>query len=120
MFQKITDQNSQFLLNQKFRQLIEKCWSANPSDRPTFDEIYNRLSRNTEETVYNVFDDEKNESEYYLDDVDADEIFAYVDKIDNNDDSPKIDLNRLIERMNQLERENIELKQKSHRIREEN
>ena len=29
------------------RELIEQCWSENPSDRPTFDEIFNKLANKT-------------------------------------------------------------------------
>lgn len=39
-------------VKEKIQQLIEKCWSPNPKERPTFEEIYNRLSRNIEDSVY--------------------------------------------------------------------
>ena len=50
-----------------YRKLIEKCWSNNPAERPTFDKIV---------------DDLKNNEEYLTDTIDKDEFYNYVDYID--------------------------------------
>ena len=99
------------------KELIEQCWSGNPKSRPTFEEIYNRLSRNIEESLYNVFD--SNDCQYYLDDVDQEEVLQYVDKIENDDDNTKIDLDKFIQKLNecnskigQLSIEKDQMKQK--------
>ncbi|KAK8871627.1 hypothetical protein M9Y10_007362 [Tritrichomonas musculus] len=109
-------------VKQKIRQLIEQCWAKDPKDRPTFEEIYNRLSRNIEESVYNVF--ESGDNEYYLDDVDTDDILMYIDKINDDDENRlKIDLfsfeyeqmkqkiMNLENKVDQLNAENISMKQ---------
>lgn len=66
------------------KKLIEKCWSDNPSDRPTFEEIFYRLAFSQEGSVY---DSNWNEGEfkYYLEDADISEILSYAFEI--NDDS---------------------------------
>ncbi|KAK8839074.1 hypothetical protein M9Y10_032543 [Tritrichomonas musculus] len=52
----------------QFQELIEKCWRKDPKDRPTFDEIVDDLSNNS-----NYITDNINESEY----------FEYIDYIKN-------------------------------------
>lgn len=90
-------------VKEKIQQLIEKCWSPNPKERPTFEEIYNRLSRNIEDSVYNVFEDDQ--SQYYLDDVDTEAILDYLDKIESDDEErSKFDLNQLFTKIEKLEK----------------
>ena len=119
--QKILNENYRpqftFPVKPKIKELIEQCWSGNPKSRPTFEEIYNRLSRNIEESLYNVFD--SNDCQYYLDDVDQEEVLQYVDKIENDDDNTKIDLDKFIQKLNecnskisQLSIEKDQMKQK--------
>lgn len=53
------------------KELIQKCWSACPKERPSFTNIFKKLS---------TFDsDDKNE--YLLDDVDTDEFKFYLEEI---------------------------------------
>ncbi|KAK8860760.1 hypothetical protein M9Y10_012426 [Tritrichomonas musculus] len=52
---------------QCYRELIEKCWSQEPSDRPTFDEILTELKTNPE---------------FITDTVDKDAFFEYVAYVD--------------------------------------
>lgn len=51
-----------------YRNLIEKCWSQNPNDRPTFNDIVDELKKN---------------SEFITETVDKDEYIDYVTHIDN-------------------------------------
>ncbi|KAK8870912.1 hypothetical protein M9Y10_008825 [Tritrichomonas musculus] len=51
-----------------YKQLIEKCWSQDPSERPTFDEIVFQLKNNKEFITEDI-----NEEEYY-------EYIKYIDE----------------------------------------
>lgn len=64
-------------IKESLKKLIIQCWSADPKDRPTFEEIFNKLAFNLEESVYDIFDDD-NEYKYYLDDVDVDDVLCYA------------------------------------------
>ncbi|KAK8875666.1 hypothetical protein M9Y10_005840 [Tritrichomonas musculus] len=52
------------------KNLIEKCWSHDPTDRPNFDEIFDKLIT----------------TDYFLDDVDVKKIRRYVDLITKDDE----------------------------------
>ena len=56
-------------IKQSIKNLIEKCWSQNPTDRPTFEEIFHKLA-------FNIEDNESQNSydEYYLDGVNIDRL----------------------------------------------
>ena len=84
------------MIKKGFQIMIEKCWSANPSERPTFSELYRKLSltgdgsifdlmQNGEDDVIN-YEDEDEEDEisttFCFDSVNFDEIFDYVKKVD--------------------------------------
>lgn len=55
-----------------YKKLIESCWAANPSDRPTFDDILKQLTEN---------------NDFITDTVDEDEFYKYVDYIQNSQTS---------------------------------
>lgn len=57
-----------FQINEYLHELIEKRWNEDPNERPTFDEIFKRLS----------FLNEEEKNEYFLDDVDVDEFVSEV------------------------------------------
>ena len=74
--------------------LIEKCWSENPSERPTFSELFKKLSlcnedyfSELEENTFEptIIDDDDDDHEfnkkYCLDDVNYDELFEYIDEV---------------------------------------
>lgn len=52
--------------NSKMKELISLCWSQNPDERPTFDEIYEKLS---------------SDFEYFEEDANKDEINGYIEKV---------------------------------------
>lgn len=77
-------------IKQSIKNLIEKCWSQNPTDRPTFEEIFHKLA-------FNIEDNESQNSydEYYLDGVNIDRLFEYINSIiDDN-----IDLRKLYQKL---------------------
>lgn len=71
------------------KKLITQCWTKNPNDRPTFEEIYNKLAFNIESSVFDIYESTESDADedinkYYLDDVDVDEILCYTDDINDN------------------------------------
>lgn len=54
-------------INPNIKELIEKCWSNDPDERPSFEELFKKLA----------FEEDK----YYLDGVNADELGFYTDYI---------------------------------------
>lgn len=96
----------EFKVKRSFQRMIESCWSQNPKERPTFTELYQKLSLACEDDIFefeearierNKIDDDdaddENEEEddeeaefniskkYCLDDVDVGEILDYVENI---------------------------------------
>ncbi|KAK8845896.1 hypothetical protein M9Y10_020824 [Tritrichomonas musculus] len=81
---------------EKMRELIEKCWSENPCDRPSFDEIYDSLS---------------SDFSYSEETVDEDEVREYICMLDEEkmeDKSSEEMSGRLVSLQSELE----ELKEK--------
>lgn len=80
--------------------IIEKCLSENPNERPTFCEIFKKLSlsqdddfNQDEQITNNNEDDDFIELKYCLDDVDIDKFLDYVDdisKVPNYDDKSMV------------------------------
>ena len=104
--------------------LIEECWSDDPKDRPTFEEIFNKLAYGTNESVYNVFEknDDNDEESYYLDGIDIDEVLSYVDKINvistNEDRDDIVQMKEKIARLeNMNEKMNKEIKEQMSKLR---
>ena len=122
------------------RRLIERCWSSDQSERPTFSELFNKLSRKqtkkqskedqedpesqTKGTENDDNDDidEKEEEDYFLDDVNYEEIDEYVKSITKIDD-PIEELNQkneIIEtEMNELKKKNDKIKIEAEKITHE-
>lgn len=48
-------------IKKSLRQLIEKCWSKDPNERPSFDEIYSKLSN-----INNLDSNEDDKSQNYI------------------------------------------------------
>lgn len=72
-------------VKEPLKKLIIQCWSENPSERPSFKEIFNKLAYCVEDSVYDVFEDD-NEYKYYLDNVNADVLLGYVYDICKNNE----------------------------------
>ena len=97
-------------IKDSFKELIEKCWSKNPEERPTFEEIFRKLAYNKEVDDDND-DEEKKENNYYLDNIDIDKVLSYVYSIDTGYQDITVEtINKLIEiQINPLKVENKEL-----------
>lgn len=89
----------QFLtpIKDSLRELIEQCWSENPDDRPTFDEIFRKLANKT---------GNEEEKDFLLEDVDTTELNIYVEDVTKITDSTE----KLLRKISELEEENKQLK----------
>lgn len=82
-------------IKRELQRLIERCWSKDPFERPTFSELYSKLSLLAEEfdgEFHERFDErELNEHKYCLNDVDASKIINYISEInDETDEATKL------------------------------
>lgn len=65
--------------------LTEECWAQDPEQRPTFEEIFNKLGFNRDiKEHFDIFN-EDDVQDYYLDNIDVDELLSYIDEIEEND-----------------------------------
>ena len=78
-------------IHHSFRLLIEKSWSQNPSERPTFSELFEKLSvfketmpksNKIDELQSNKIEDDDN---FCLEDVDQDVFLDYIENISKDD-----------------------------------
>lgn len=76
-------------INESLRVMIERCWSKDPSERPSFRELFDSLSKDC-----------------FLDEVDIDELNLYIDDITRINDPTE----ELIRKVEDLERENEQIK----------
>lgn len=83
-----------------FKNLILKCLSKNPNDRPTFEEIFNKLAYN--------FDDDNEEENYFLDGVIKEQIDDYVELITKRKKKDEVNSKFLIEKLAKIEKENYQ------------
>lgn len=76
-------------IKKSFRHLIERCWSSDPIERPTFEEIFNKLAFNSGCSIYDDYEDtescDDDESKYHLDDLEIDDFLCYIDEIVESD-----------------------------------
>lgn len=70
-----------FKITEELKILIQKCWSSKPIERPTFEEIFNKLAYDSGEPTNfkNLF--ENDDHKYYLEDVRQEEILSYVQEL---------------------------------------
>lgn len=104
-------------IKESFKNLIIQCWSEKPENRPSFEDIYNKLT-----SINNDVLDYKHEKNCILDDVDEDEILYYIEKIKTNsnidDDIYRLkhDHQEEIDRLKQQFQEQINQIKKDHQI----
>lgn len=108
-------------VKESLKQLIVQCWSDNPDDRPTFEEIFNKIAFNIEESVYDIFTD-NDEFKYYLEDVDVDEILSYAyditEKCESHNNISTQMIDKIVEENKQLKKDNEKLKKDMETILE--
>ena len=103
-------------IKRSIQNLIEQCWSNNPDERPTFNEIYKKLSNNNQ----NSNDEKVSEDNYLLDDIDIDQFNDYIEEI-AKESSPfeeiLIKKNEIYEEKNQsLERHVFDLQKEKQKL----
>lgn len=87
-------------IKKPIQELIEQCWSANPDDRPTFSELFEKLSN------------KKEDKKYFLDDVDSEKVKLYVESVTKiSDRIEKLNLD-----IETLEKENHKLMESNEQI----
>ena len=69
-------------VNEKMKELIEKCWSSDPSKRPSFEEIFSELSEKYNDYQDNLDEDEVTNYLYCLEDENQSNIFGQQDDYD--------------------------------------
>lgn len=71
-------------IKNSLKKLIEKCWSKDPDERPTFDQLFKKLSYNIDDSLFIIYDDKesKDDNNYYLDEIDVEKVMQYADSID--------------------------------------
>ncbi|KAK8839504.1 hypothetical protein M9Y10_031862 [Tritrichomonas musculus] len=82
--------------------LIKECWAKEPSDRPTFEQIFNKLAYDTDDpsNFENLFKEEK-DYKYYLPGVKQDEILNFVDDLIERENTAQYSIKQSIEQMKQ-------------------
>ncbi|KAK8846981.1 hypothetical protein M9Y10_019555 [Tritrichomonas musculus] len=100
-------------IKESIKNLIQLCWSKNPDERPTFEELFNKLAFNDENWIIDVYEGNESENEYdinkyFLDGVDTEEVLSYAESI--QDASP----------IDEIKEENEKLKIQLKRLQEKN
>lgn len=117
-------------IRSSFRSLIEQCWSQNPSERPSFADLFDKLSNYKEGQNKGEKIDENDESNNYcLEDVDPDTFREYIEVITKDYEKSDTTVNRsdssdMAEILNQLkkqqaaidslQKEVVSLREKNH------
>lgn len=133
--QKVVEENyrPEFTVSIKrsLQNLIERCWTYEPRNRPTFEEIFHKLAYSEEFSIYEMLKNEEEEEEeetesskekYYLEDIDLDDLADYIENITNNDRQFPSDLNELkskIEEQNRIIQEKDKLIKEKEKIIQE-
>ncbi|KAK8837239.1 hypothetical protein M9Y10_036668 [Tritrichomonas musculus] len=105
-------------VKKSIQNLIEKCWSNDPHERPTFEQIFKRLAYNNDASFDDVYSDvqkvtekEEEEESYYLEDVDIDAVINYADEISEVKNTAKnSDTTEVEQIVTQLKEENEGMK----------
>ena len=99
------------IVNKNLKKLIQSCWSSNPNQRPTFNEIFEKLS--------NINGD----NEYLLEDVDLDKFNEYIEYVQKVNDRLEKQLDRVIAIKNEaqkIKKDNEELEKKCEKLEDLN
>ena len=108
------------------KQLIERCWSKKSKDRPSFEELFNKLAYHIEGSISDINEDREvgtteEEGKYYLENVNVDEVLSYANEIDEMNFAPD---DGIFLKFEKLKRDNEEMSikfdKKLRTVREEN
>lgn len=107
-------------VKKSIQELIELCWSKEPKKRPTFSELFDKLTSNNKKSIHDFYSENEEEEEeeendikndheenfkYFLDDVDIQKVQEYLSTIEETAEDLK-------DQVNFLSRENHEMKEK--------
>ena len=119
-------------MKKSIQNLIEKCWSNNPNERPTFEDLFKKLAYNEDsedEVLISTDENEdiEDENKYYLEGVDEEEVLLYADDIDSIEptekESDSIDQSKITEivksLISPLKDENEQLKEQIIQLKDQ-
>ena len=105
-----------------FQSLLVQCWSEDPKDRPSFQELFTKLSLSVadddetiEGTIFRIISDQKEKveegynSRYCLENVDVDSFCDYVEEITETGNETQTKRIIELEQQNQQYKQEIEL-----------
>lgn len=90
-------------IKSNIKRLIQKCWAPEIKDRPSFEDVYEKLIK----------------KDYFLDNVDEDRVKDYIDYITQNDTFALSNF-ELIQKVRDLSSENKNLKDQMKSLKREN
>lgn len=93
-------------IKKSLRQLIEKCWSNDPVNRPSFREILANIKK----------EEDTDADDYMIEDVDHDEFDLYVENITDESDL----IEQLLDQVETIEKDKKQLKMKITKLEDEN
>lgn len=91
-----------FEIKPSLKKLIERCWSKDPNERPTFEEIFNKLSFSIENSIYDICDCSEEPDKFYLDDVDQGEVVNYAYFLVDSEDDRQLNSDAIEKLTNKL------------------
>lgn len=92
-------------VKKSIKQLMEKCWSKDPSQRPTFEDLFKKLAYNINDSIDDINQNDAEEVLFYAEDIDVQESKSNSDEI--------------AKEMEDLRQSNKELKEEIAELRKE-
>ena len=68
-----------FPIKKSIKKLMTKCWSKNPNERPTFEEIFYMLAYNIENSV-DIYDDDDYDYDDNEEEEDLEEKYSFIEE----------------------------------------
>lgn len=113
-------------IKSSFKKLIESCWAKDPDSRPTFRDIFDKLSSIFECSIYNTDQNsmttkngsDDNEDNYCLDGVDVFEVRSYIGSV--TEDANSVLIEELTRKVDIIFLNNIQLMKDNKALKKEN
>lgn len=98
------------------KNIIEDCWSQDPNKRPTFGDIFQKLSLLSEKEDFTSLNEDS--MNYCLENVDLDNFYSFIKEIQKTDKKVVSDqkLQDLLDENSKLKKENEKLKKSNDQI----